>query len=78
MLKPRIAELREAIGMTRPELATAVGLSIHSIKSYEIGDRTPRAETLWALARILGVEVEDLFVQDAPIGPCDPVLASQQ
>jgi transcriptional regulator with XRE-family HTH domain len=52
---PRLRELREAAGLSRPELAAQVGMTRSSIRKLEAGDHAPRPETVARLAAVLGV-----------------------
>lgn len=55
-----IRERREALGLSRTELAEAVGISAKSLSRYESGEREPRASDLVKIASNLGCSVEDL------------------
>lgn len=65
MLTCRIAELRRAKGLTQAELGRLVGKTGAAIGQYEKQVRDPDTDTLFALARELGVEVGDLY-RDGP------------
>jgi transcriptional regulator with XRE-family HTH domain len=65
-LGARVRRLREAHGMTRPELAAAmrafgVRTEAHDIARYETGSYDPKLRTFVALARVFGISMEDLF-----------------
>lgn len=51
----RIRELRGRRGMTQKELAEASGIGESALRSYELGMRFPRLETLAQLASALSV-----------------------
>jgi putative transcriptional regulator len=61
------AQLREArtkAGLTQPQLAGLVDVSVDTIRRAETGAFDPRAETIGRLAAALEISVSDLF--DAP------------
>ena len=65
-LSQRIKRLREAAGLSRQEVATRGDLSLSLVAKLEQGKKAdPRASTLLALARALGVRpsalLDDLF-----------------
>lgn len=73
----RVARLRAAAELTQDQLAEKAGLPVTSLRNYEHDHRRPRADAALALARALGVTVEELLaapsdrearakVQDAP------------
>jgi transcriptional regulator with XRE-family HTH domain len=58
----RLKQLREAAGLTQQELAFRAGLSVSNLSQIEQGKKAdPRASTLLALARALGVTMESFF-----------------
>jgi transcriptional regulator with XRE-family HTH domain len=61
-LGERIRQLRHAAGMTQQSLAVAAGLSISVVVQLENGLRDdPRISTVAALARALGVTIDELI-----------------
>lgn len=56
----KIKELRTDRGMTQKELAREAGISESAMRSYELGDRTPKPEVLDRIARALKVRPEYL------------------
>lgn len=52
-------------GLTRQRLAESVGVSYQRVYKYETGQNSVAASTLYAIARVLGVEVARLY--DDPI-----------
>ena len=60
--------LRKQRGLTQAKLAVQAGLDPSSLSQIETGARQPNTRTLEKLARVLGVEVVDLFpkAQEAP------------
>lgn len=55
-----IRQLREVKGMTRGDLAAALGADVSSVVGWESGKRLPRERTRLQLARLLGCEVGNL------------------
>jgi transcriptional regulator with XRE-family HTH domain len=55
-----LAAMREYLGMTQTALADRAGTSVSTVSRYE-GGENPKAETLLALARALGVPQEFLL-----------------
>lgn len=53
-----IRRLRKMRDMTQRELADAAGLTESALRSYELGDRTPKPDTLSAVANALDVPLE--------------------
>lgn len=50
----RIRELRTQKGLTRPQLADSIGVSVRTVKSYELGTSLPKTrETYQKLAEFL-------------------------
>jgi DNA-binding XRE family transcriptional regulator len=57
----RLKQRREASGLTRTELAYAVGRSEQMVFLWEKGKFVPPTEVLVRIAQALGVDVGDLF-----------------
>ena len=51
----RLRTLREKAGLTQAELAAASGLPIGSIRNYEQGQREPKWQAVFRLARALAL-----------------------
>ncbi|KJK55652.1 helix-turn-helix domain-containing protein [Saccharothrix sp. ST-888] len=65
----RVAQFRQASGMSREELADAIGHSAEWIKSIEIGRRgLDRYTVIQAIADTLGVDITDLTGRPRTIG----------
>lgn len=47
--------------LTQDELGEKIGVKKATISNYETGYRTPKQDTLFELANILGVKIDDLF-----------------
>lgn len=52
--------LREGASLSRSQLSELSGVSARSIEAYETSEMQPRIEAALALARALGVSVEQL------------------
>jgi DNA-binding XRE family transcriptional regulator len=51
-LELRFRAVRDALGMTQQEIATALGIGCRSWRSYERGEQTPGAQVLEGLCRL--------------------------
>ncbi len=60
-LKTHIAEYRTKKGWSQEKLAEAVGVSAEAIRFLEEGRYNPSLSLAYAIAKILGTRVEDLF-----------------
>jgi putative transcriptional regulator len=69
----RIAMLRAERGMTRQELADAVGIHYQTVGYLERGEYAPSLAVALRLARLFGVPVEALFSLD----PFPPLTGDQ-
>lgn len=56
----RLRDLRDAMGLSRGQVARALDVSVTRIQDYEGGDRIP-ASRLWQFCRHYDVAVETLF-----------------
>ena len=65
----RIRGCREAAGLTQAELSSRAGIGRVTLTRIEKGEHSPRTGTLTAIARTLGVEVEDLILPPARRNP---------
>ena len=72
-LKDRIKQLRTAADLTQQDLAVMAGLSISSVVQIERGIiPDPRMSTLRALAKALGVSMDELAAEDGSPGDDPP------
>jgi transcriptional regulator with XRE-family HTH domain len=55
--------------MTQAQLAERSGLPLRSVQNWEAGHRMPRPQALLALARVVGVTVEQLLTEPPAEGP---------
>ncbi|UMY18678.1 helix-turn-helix domain-containing protein [Methylobacterium organophilum] len=65
----RIAHLRRLRGLSQKQLGEAVGVTFQQIQKYEKGTNRIAAERLVAIAKKLGVSVNQLVAKDAPGTP---------
>lgn len=63
----RLRDLREKQGLTRSQLAKAVGVTFTAVLNWEDKDREPRIDSLTRLAEVLGVSVR--FLMTGKEGP---------
>ncbi len=59
-----IRALREAADLTQLELAIRVGVTPSAVYNWERGKNEPKATQLRALARALGVSMDDIDFED--------------
>jgi transcriptional regulator with XRE-family HTH domain len=76
---PALRYYRERRGWTLHELQDVSGVSYTQISRLETGEsRSPRKDTVRALADALGVDMNDLVIYDKPYGvPDDPGLTEE-
>lgn len=60
MLGENVRRLREARAMSQAELGALVGTNQSMISQVELGSTKPSYDRLVALARVLGVSLDDL------------------
>ncbi|NHN83999.1 helix-turn-helix domain-containing protein [Acetobacter musti] len=60
-VRNRLREIRQSRSLTQAELASRIGVSRKTINTVENGVFTPSVALALALARDLGILVEDLF-----------------
>ena len=70
----RIKELREAMGLTRVQLADRLGVTVVAVRKWEVGLAMPSADKLPALADLLGCSIDALY--DREISECGNDSAS--
>ena len=61
LLPAKLKELRKAHGYTQDYVAAALGVVRQTYSHYESGRRTPNPGTLYKLAGIYGISVDDLM-----------------
>jgi transcriptional regulator with XRE-family HTH domain len=62
----RLKAFREAAGLSQRELATQIGERQSNIQYWETTGKIPRSDVLAAMAKALGVTVEELLGQPRP------------
>jgi len=60
-IKPRIKEWIVKRDITGKELAEHLGVSESQVTNWVRGRSYPRFETLWKMAKFLGVKLDDLY-----------------
>lgn len=65
----KIKRLRRAARLTQEQLAASAGIGRVTLVRLETGGQSPRLETLYALARALGMNFEELATSAAAPGP---------
>lgn len=58
-----LRDIRRERGMSRDQLAAAAARSSQSVIMYEQGRGLPSVRTVAALADVLGVEIDELFIE---------------
>ena len=69
----RIAQAREARGLTQAQLAEAIGTYFPQVSNWENDERPPHAKYLVAIARVLTVSLDWLCGLSTRGGPGDVV-----
>lgn len=61
-MKNRIEQLRKERAMTQQQLAASLGVSRQTIISLENGKYNPSLVLAFQIARLFGMQIEELFV----------------
>lgn len=64
-MKNRLRELRSARGWTQGELADRLDISRQSVNAIETGKYDPSLPLAFAVARLFGSKIEDIFLDRA-------------
>ena len=72
----RVAALREQAGLRQVDLAARCGISEMAISRLERGVTVPSVSKLGKIAHVLGVELADLFADEAPVDARATALAA--
>lgn len=64
----KLREIRKRRAYSQVELSELAGVERATISRAEQGQRTPQGKTLRALAKALGVDVEELMIEEQPTG----------
>lgn len=62
MRKSIIAEERKKLGLSQEELADKLNISQKSVSKYELFDRRPSYETLFDMASLFNISIEDILL----------------
>ena len=62
----RIREHREAMGLTRIQVADRLGVTKVAVRKWEVGLAMPNADKLPALADLLNCSIDALYGRDSP------------
>lgn len=57
----KLKQLREEKKLSQEEMAELTGLSKNGYRNIECGESHPKAESLYKIAQILGVKIDDLI-----------------
>lgn len=68
MLKNKLKELRARDGITQPELARELKVSVGAVGNWETGARQPDSQMLDAIARYFDVSIDYLLGRTADMG----------
>ncbi|MBZ3906245.1 MULTISPECIES: helix-turn-helix transcriptional regulator [Streptomyces] len=63
-MRNRITELRAEHGWTQADLARLAGVSRQTINAIETGKFDPSLPLAFRLARLFGLKIEELFLDD--------------
>jgi transcriptional regulator with XRE-family HTH domain len=64
VIAEKLTQLREERGLTRNQVADALGLSLSAIAGYEQARRTPKYDNLKNLAKLYKVPLESILGQE--------------
>lgn len=68
----RLAALRHAAGLSQAELARVLGVHQSTVAYWETSSKPPRSDVLPAMAKALGVKLEDLIGSPGLTRPARP------
>lgn len=69
LLATRLRELRKAHSYTQDYVASALDIVRQTYSHYETGQRTPNSETLFKLAGLYNISVDDLMQLSVELDP---------
>lgn len=64
MISQNIQAARKALGLTQEDLANRLGVARQTVAKWESGESLPDLENAYALAKLLGVSVDDLIAHN--------------
>jgi DNA-binding transcriptional regulator YiaG len=62
----RVRVARKEIGLSNEALARAIDVSLRTVQRWQDGENAPQGAQLLRLAKALGLQPEDLYVEDEP------------
>ena len=62
----RVKMMRTLLGMTQPQLAEKLGVTVQAVSIYETGRREPGFRNLIGLSKALGVSIDWLIGNEPP------------
>lgn len=67
----RIRDARAALKMTQDELAAKLGVTVYTVRNYEQSKRRPELAAAYALAQLLGLDLNELgkLAAENPLPP---------
>ena len=65
MISQNIQAARKALGLTQEDLANRLSVARQTVAKWESGESLPDLENAYALAKLLGVSVDDLIAHNA-------------
>lgn len=69
----RLKDARMAQRMNQSELANAIGISRQAISAFELGEKSPEADTMIRIAEVLKQPLSFFAAEDAAVfGECSP------
>lgn len=76
----KIKEYRKINNWTQTDLAEKIGIGKTTIGNYEKGYRSPKKDTMFDIANVFGVSIDDLFppIRKADTPTASPDLLTQQ
>jgi transcriptional regulator with XRE-family HTH domain len=73
-LGSRLKDVRMRSGMSLREVARQLGVSASFISQMENGKSQPSVATLYSMAQLLGVSIDELFQRDGALEPPPPLV----
>lgn len=64
MISQNIQAARKALGLTQEDLANRLSVARQTVAKWESGESLPDLENAYALAKLLGVSVDDLIAHN--------------
>ena len=64
MISQNIQAARKALGLTQEDLANRLSVARQTVAKWESGESLPYLENAYALAKLLGVSVDDLIAHN--------------